>query len=181
MCGRSVASHFSLDVHSSCSKLPISRHQESSHPLATARSSVTLELFTSRLMRRPTDASCLSCVDSSMPNACPLSRAVSRRSPAISAMSRARGRRGANWAFLLTVKREFIHSQHTNTQTVTPSTRHSHLAHISPASFKCSQTCVYVCALCQGRRARCVCALCVRLVRRCMFRSCCDRGNTTAY
>ena len=36
---------------------------------------------------------------------------------------------------------ELIHSQHTNTQTVTPSTRHSHLAHITPASFKCSQTC----------------------------------------
>ena len=34
-----------------------------------------------------------------------------------------------------------VHSQHTNTQTVTPSTRHSHLAHITPASFKCSQTC----------------------------------------
>ena len=34
-----------------------------------------------------------------------------------------------------------FHSQHTNTQTVTPSTRHSHLAHITPASFKCSQTC----------------------------------------
>ena len=31
-----------------------------------------------------------------------------------------------------------LHSQHTNTQTVTPSTKHSHLAHITPASFKCS-------------------------------------------
>ena len=42
---------------------------------------------------------------------------------------------------LLAKRRSFIHSQHTNTQTVTPSTRHSHLAHITPASFKCSQTC----------------------------------------
>ena len=29
----------------------------------------------------------------------------------------------------------------THAQTVTPSTRHSHLARITPASFKCSQTC----------------------------------------
>ena len=33
------------------------------------------------------------------------------------------------------------HSQHTNTQKVTPSTRHSHLAHVTLASFKCSRTC----------------------------------------
>ena len=40
----------------------------------------------------------------------------------------------------------FIHSRHTNTQKVTPSTRHSHLAHVTLASFKCSRTCNAYCA-----------------------------------
>ena len=36
-------------------------------------------------------------------------------------------------AEFFTFAKRALHSQHTNTQTVTPSTRHSHLAHITPA------------------------------------------------
>ena len=42
-------------------------------------------------------------------------------------------------ATVVTVDPNSIHSQHNTTQKVTPNTRHSHLAHITLASFSCSR------------------------------------------